>query len=128
MTEKLQVMDLFAGAGGLSDGFEQTDQFQVKIAVEINENARKTYLENHPHVKQENFHKDITALRYKNENGTLIEEYKNIDVIIGGIKRLGESDVDIIDAEPVWLAVHSVYFHPDFQCAVSRYVCPFNLL
>ena len=41
--DKLKIMDLFAGAGGLSNGFEQTDQFEVKMAVELNKNARETY-------------------------------------------------------------------------------------
>ena len=36
-------MDLFAGAGGLSYGFEMTNKFQIVAAAEKNENARKTY-------------------------------------------------------------------------------------
>jgi DNA (cytosine-5)-methyltransferase 1 len=90
----LQVMDLFAGAGGLSNGFEQTGKFEVKIAVEINENARKTYLENHPYIKEEDFHKDITKLKYRDENGNLLEEFENIDVIIGGPPCQGFSNAN----------------------------------
>ncbi|WML57758.1 DNA cytosine methyltransferase [Neobacillus sp. PS2-9] len=91
---KLQVMDLFAGAGGLSNGFEQTNQFQVKIAVEINENARKTYLENHPYLNEELFHKDITKLVYKDEDSILKDEYQDIDVIIGGPPCQGFSNAN----------------------------------
>ncbi|MBS4214168.1 DNA cytosine methyltransferase [Neobacillus rhizophilus] len=92
--KKLQVMDLFAGAGGLSNGFEQTGKFEVKVAVEINENARKTYLENHPHFNKKFFYKDITKLRYKDENGNLKEEFQNIKVIIGGPPCQGFSNAN----------------------------------
>lgn len=92
--EILQVMDLFAGAGGLSNGFEQTGKFKVKVAVEINENARKTYLANHPHIKEENFHKDITKLTYKDEKGNLKEEFGDIKVIIGGPPCQGFSNAN----------------------------------
>nr|WP_206767031.1 DNA cytosine methyltransferase [Brevibacillus laterosporus] len=44
---KYKVIDLFAGAGGLSNGFEQTGRFEVIGAVEINPAAAKTYIHNH---------------------------------------------------------------------------------
>ena len=44
--DKYKVIDLFAGAGGLSYGFLQTGKFQVVAAAEINENARATYKTN----------------------------------------------------------------------------------
>lgn len=91
MKEILQVMDLFAGAGGLSSGFEQLKNFKVKIAVEINENARKTYELNHPDVI---FHRDITQLKYKDERGVLRGDYKDIDVIIGGPPCQGFSNAN----------------------------------
>ncbi|MFJ7729614.1 DNA cytosine methyltransferase [Neobacillus sp. NPDC097160] len=89
---KLQVMDLFAGAGGLSNGFEQTNKFEVKIAAEINENARKTYQQNHKSVTS--FPKDITKIEFKNKNGTLKDEYQDIDVIIGGPPCQGFSNAN----------------------------------
>jgi DNA (cytosine-5)-methyltransferase 1 len=87
MTEKLQVMDLFAGAGGLSNGFEQTNKFKVKVAVEINPNAQKTYELNHENVIMRS---DITKINYKE----LIEEVGNIDVIIGGPPCQGFSNAN----------------------------------
>ncbi|TDL67435.1 DNA cytosine methyltransferase [Rhodococcus qingshengii] len=93
MTDKLQVMDLFAGAGGLSNGFEQTEMFEVKVAVEINPNARKTYEENH---KRKNRNKkvkmleDITQINYRE----LKEEIGKIDVIIGGPPCQGFSNAN----------------------------------
>ena len=41
---KYSVIDLFAGAGGLSLGFMQTNAFDVKVAVETNPCARETYI------------------------------------------------------------------------------------
>jgi DNA (cytosine-5)-methyltransferase 1 len=90
--EKLNVMDLFAGAGGLSSGFEQTGRFKVKVAVEINENARKTYEKNHDeNVK---LHEDITKLKYVNEQGETVEEFSDIDVVIGGPPCQGFSNAN----------------------------------
>ena len=40
------VIDLFAGAGGLSLGFKQTGQVKIIAAAENNVNARKTYKRN----------------------------------------------------------------------------------
>ncbi|MFP7298728.1 DNA cytosine methyltransferase [Neobacillus niacini] len=87
MTDKLQVMDLFAGAGGLSNGFEQTNKFKVKVAVEINPNAQKTYEENHENVKML---EDITKIDYQR----LMQEVGNIDVIIGGPPCQGFSNAN----------------------------------
>ena len=41
---KYKIIDLFAGAGGLSNGFEQTGKFEVIGAVEVNEVRRKHIL------------------------------------------------------------------------------------
>lgn len=38
-----RVIDLFAGAGGLSLGFRQTGKFEIAAAYEINTNAQNTY-------------------------------------------------------------------------------------
>ncbi|MBL3731671.1 DNA cytosine methyltransferase [Lysinibacillus sp. HST-98] len=46
-----KVIDLFAGAGGLSNGFEQTGKFEVIGAVEINPAAVETYIYNHNSIK-----------------------------------------------------------------------------
>lgn len=40
--EKYTVIDLFAGAGGLSYGFLQTGKFRLVAAAEINVNAQAT--------------------------------------------------------------------------------------
>ena len=38
--EKYSVVDLFAGAGGLSLGFMQTQKYDVKVAFENNKSIR----------------------------------------------------------------------------------------
>lgn len=50
MTAHLAVVDLFAGAGGLSEGFKQTRTFRTIAAVELNRSAAATYELNHPGV------------------------------------------------------------------------------
>lgn len=85
-------MDLFAGAGGLSNGFEQTGRFEVKVAVEINENARKTFKINHHNDVI--LHEDITKLQYADENGKKIGEFCDIDVVIGGPPCQGFSNAN----------------------------------
>lgn len=90
--KKLKVMDLFAGAGGLSNGFEQTGRFEVKVAVEINENARKTYKLNHH--EDVILHEDITKLRYIDDKGERIGEFRDIDVVIGGPPCQGFSNAN----------------------------------
>lgn len=49
--KKYKIIDLFAGAGGLSNGFQQTGKFEVVGAVEINEVAAETYICNHENKK-----------------------------------------------------------------------------
>ena len=41
---KLKYLDLFAGCGGLSDGFEQTRMFQLVAAVEWEKKANETFM------------------------------------------------------------------------------------
>jgi DNA (cytosine-5)-methyltransferase 1 len=45
--KKYNLIDLFAGAGGLSNGFQQTGKFNIVGAVEINNEAIETYITNH---------------------------------------------------------------------------------
>ena len=72
----LNVIDLFAGCGGLSTGFEQAD-FNIALAVEKDLSAAETYKYNHPQTKV--LIKDITEL-------TSVKSYINIEIdgVIGG--------------------------------------------
>ncbi|MBN6529190.1 DNA cytosine methyltransferase [Acinetobacter pittii] len=71
--KKYSVVDLFAGAGGLSYGFLQTNRFEIKAAFENNANAQKTYKRNHSSTKV-----------YDDVEQALNIDLGNIDVVIGG--------------------------------------------
>lgn len=82
-----KILDLFAGAGGLSLGFEMTGQFEVAAIVENNKNAARTYLENHSGLKNYN---DILKVDFKQ----ILEENGKIDVVIGGPPCQGFSNAN----------------------------------
>lgn len=50
MMKKYNIIDLFAGVGGLSYGFSQLDEFNIVMANEIEEDISKAYTMNHPNV------------------------------------------------------------------------------
>ncbi|AIK36933.1 DNA (cytosine-5-)-methyltransferase family protein [Bacillus pseudomycoides] len=83
---KLKVLDLFSGAGGLSLGFEQTGQFEIIAAVELNHSAADTYDKNHT-VKTSR--KDIRKVNF-----TELTKQHKIDVIIGGPPCQGFSNAN----------------------------------
>lgn len=78
--QKFKVLDLFAGCGGLSKGFEQAG-FDVIAANDILGHAMQTYKRNHPQSKF--FFGDITQPGIKQD---IIDYVKNkgCDVIVGG--------------------------------------------
>ena len=79
ITEKLVAIDLFAGAGGFSLGFEMAG-FVVPISVEIDAWACDTLRYNHPQMTV--IQNDIRELN----NLTTVKEicFYNPDIIIGG--------------------------------------------
>lgn len=74
--KKYKIIDLFAGCGGMSTGFEWSN-FETKYAVEIDLWASETYSFNHPNTKV--FTEDITKI---NDFNTLPNG--EVDGIIGG--------------------------------------------
>lgn len=72
-----KIIDLFAGAGGLSLGFSQTGRFTIVAAAENNTNARKTYKRNHKTLR---LYSDVRLIDYKE----LKEAAGEISVVIGG--------------------------------------------
>ncbi len=72
----MNVIDLFAGCGGLSLGFFQAG-YSVKKAVEFEPSIAKTYKENHPNV-------DVIVDDIKNIDSTGVFQAGEADVIIGG--------------------------------------------
>ncbi len=85
--DKYSVVDLFAGAGGLSLGFLQTQKYDIKVAFENNKNMQDTYRRNHPTV---NVQGDVCAADY----ATIREKYGEIDIVIGGPPCQGFSNAN----------------------------------
>lgn len=83
---KYTVVDLFAGAGGLSYGFMQTGRFQIVAAAENNPNAQLTYKENHKNVKMFDDVAEVTA--------DTVRELGSVDVVIGGPPCQGFSNAN----------------------------------
>jgi DNA (cytosine-5)-methyltransferase 1 len=103
MKEKIKIIDLFAGCGGLSDGFEQTHLYDTVACVEWEKEPCKTLTRrlqkkwNYEDAKDIVLHFDIQRTEelingwsfdkeYGNHIGLkeLAERKKGVDVIIGG--------------------------------------------
>ena len=80
MKHKLNVLDLFCGAGGLSYGFERAG-FNVVLGIDNDAKALETFEANHNGSKS--ICGDITQIGYEKDIRPLIGD-KQIDVIIGG--------------------------------------------
>ena len=85
--KKYSVIDLFAGAGGLSLGFIQTKKFNIKVAFENSRDMQATYNKNHPHV-------DVRGDVCKADYEKIRKEYGEIDVVIGGPPCQGFSNAN----------------------------------
>ncbi|MEG0834820.1 MAG: DNA cytosine methyltransferase [Christensenellaceae bacterium] len=83
------ILDLFAGAGGLSLGFVQQGNFNIVGVIENNENALMTYQKNH---SSDDFmiERDIRTVDFK----SFREKIGNVDVIIGGPPCQGFSNAN----------------------------------
>lgn len=86
-SKKYSVVDLFAGAGGLSYGFLQTGRFSIKAAFENNQDAQKTYKRNHGNTVVYNDVADALGGDVKMKLG-------KVDVIIGGPPCQGFSNAN----------------------------------
>lgn len=81
------VIDLFAGAGGLSLGFQQTGQVNIVAAAENNPNARKTYKRN---FKLARLYSDVRTIDYTELQDTV----GPVDIVIGGPPCQGFSNAN----------------------------------
>ncbi|MFZ4796072.1 MAG: DNA cytosine methyltransferase [Bacteroidia bacterium] len=103
MTEKIKLIDLFAGCGGLSDGFEQTHMYDTLACVEWEKEPCKTLAKrlkdkwNYKNTYETVFHFDIQRTEelingwsndptYGASEGinSIVQKHKGIDVLIGG--------------------------------------------
>lgn len=78
------ILDLFAGAGGLSEGFIQ-EGFEVIAANELVETYFRTYLHNHPEIQTpaKAILGDITKTEIKQQIIAAASD-ENIGIVIGG--------------------------------------------
>ncbi|MDM5360422.1 DNA (cytosine-5-)-methyltransferase [Peribacillus sp. ACCC06369] len=80
-SNKLNVLDLFSGAGGFSEGFKE-EGFNIVAAVEFDSQIAQTYLYNNPETFV--FNEDITQLKTNDIKKIFSNKSLNCDVIIGG--------------------------------------------
>lgn len=81
------VVDLFAGAGGLSLGFVQTGKYEIKVAFEWEPHMQATYHRNHPNVELQG---DVCGADYAD----IQMRHGAIDVVIGGPPCQGFSNAN----------------------------------
>lgn len=103
MTEKIKIIDLFAGCGGLSDGFEQTHLYETLACVEWEKEPCKTLAKrlkdkwNYENACETVLYFDIQRTDeliygwygdpiYGTNQGlnSIIQKHNGIDVVVGG--------------------------------------------
>ncbi|MGO3660894.1 DNA cytosine methyltransferase [Microbacterium gubbeenense] len=93
METNISVLDLFSGAGGLSQGMhEASTRFHVRRAVELDPDAATSFELNHGHG---------VAYRGSVENWLREEEVPDVDVVVGGPPCQGFSTLGKQDAGDV---------------------------
>lgn len=114
--KNLVLMDLFAGVGGLTNGFLQTGRFEVAVAIEFDKTIAESYSKNHPSTKV--ICENIESINLEKD----LKYYKGkIDVIVGGPpcqgfslkgKKLGLED----KRNFLFLSFYNYvkYFHPKY--------------
>ncbi len=78
--KKYNIVELFAGVGGLSYGFSKLPQFHIIVANEIEKDISAAYTLNYPDVKMLNC--DINSLTEDLLKQTL--GGKKVDIVVGG--------------------------------------------
>ena len=84
---KISVLDLFCGVGGLSHGFEQTNKFQVIAGLDLMPDRIETFAQNHPSA--DSYCYDI----FKFPLNKFVKDGINPDVIVGGPPCQGFSSI-----------------------------------
>jgi len=92
---QLNVVDLFAGAGGFSCGLEQTGVFKVILALEIHKQYRATFKANHQDVHVlGDINRVLQPKTFSRVTKALLKKHGSIDVIIGGPPCQGFSNAN----------------------------------
>ena len=79
---KLNVLDLFCGAGGLSLGFLLTEKFHLLGGIDNWKPAIETISYNHPEIENDNFINDSVGNTLKSKD--ILNKFKDVDIIMGG--------------------------------------------
>lgn len=87
----MKTIDLFAGAGGLSYGFEMTGEFKIVAAAEINANARRTFKKNLVDDDSFEFIDNVVGCDFSKLSERLGND---VEVIIGGPPCQGFSNAN----------------------------------
>jgi len=82
MNNKLKIIDLFCGVGGLSYGFARDDNFEIVAANEILKQMANAYSLNHPKVKV--YAEDVKDFGAEKIKKDLQIEPREINIIVGG--------------------------------------------
>lgn len=77
----MNVVDLFCGAGGLSQGFKEAG-FDILLANDFDENSSKTYKSNHKEV--EFLKEDIHKLNLETILNFCSVKKEEVDIVVGG--------------------------------------------
>lgn len=105
------IAEFFAGAGGMSLGFEQAG-FHTKLAVDIELDATHTYLVNRPHMPEENV---VCGDMQQFLDPAKLNELRHVDGIVGGppcqtfslvgyrTKGYHNADEKILEDDRTWL-------------------------
>jgi DNA (cytosine-5)-methyltransferase 1 len=93
MARKYKLIDLFAGCGGMTRGFEDTGRFRSVFAVEFDQAAAETY--------ELNFGNHVAAIPIQE-----VENFPSADVVIGGPPCQGFSPLNMsgvgLDRRELW--------------------------
>ena len=113
-SQKYKVIDLFAGAGGLSAGFAATNRFRSVFAVEFDRAAANTYSWNFEHeiIKED----DVKHREWRREGTIFVGDIRNLgkinidaDVIIGGPPCQGFSPLGKISPRDEHLRMNQLW-------------------
>ena len=76
------IVDLFSGAGGITEGFSKQGQYKCVFANDFDLNAKETFIYNHPDVPY--ILKDIKELSGEEIKETIKDQCPSVDIITGG--------------------------------------------
>jgi DNA (cytosine-5)-methyltransferase 1 len=143
---KLGLVELFAGAGGLAQGFLQTQHYDLIALTDIDENARTTFKENYSSSEIEYICDDIKRL--KPEHLLQKADGRCVSGVLGGppcqgfssagLKRsddernqyIGDYVRFVKALKPDFLLMENVpqvIFHPQFKALIEELKTDFDL-